>query len=192
MLKAFALFIIYGSSATTGGTDFIAFKFSLTSKHNFAFMTGVCNSFIIIIVLYFNYQFNNFYHYHKYQGVVEFYTSFKTFATFIYVISFTLIINFVYPIKQKLFVAIVSRKSINVFYKYFIHSNKSNYSHSFTIIQSPGLLTKQSAKQHTFITISTLFEYDSLKHHIQKIDPRAFVYIIKVAKVLGNYKEVLI
>ena len=190
-LKALCLFIIYGSSATSGGTDFIAFKYAISKRQNFAFLIGIFNILIIVIVLFFSYLFDNRYDYRHHENIFAFYTSFKTIATFIYVVIFTIIINIIYPINQKLYIAIISRRSIDDFYRYFIHNPESDYSHSFTIIQSPGLLNNLSKKQHTFITISTIFELDLLKNHIKKLDKRAFVYIIKVNKILGKYNEVL-
>lgn len=172
VMVAFSLALSYKYGGSTGGTDFITYFYSFKKQKSighFMFMISmgiVCFSFSTTIAL--NHEVRD-------KWLITLFT------TLIYIMTTSIVVNFIFPKYKKMELTIVSEKTEEIIEAL----KKSDYPHSFRIEDT--ISVRSGKKKQKIVTVAFLLEVRSLIEFIKEIDPKVWISYSPVIGLVGQF-----
>ncbi|UUM20021.1 MULTISPECIES: YitT family protein [unclassified Mycoplasma] len=174
-----AVSLAWKAGGSTGGTDIIAYYFVTKRKSSIGGLLslfGIITASIFLLIWGFvqpNIAAKN----QKYTTIF----GIRELSTFTYILISNIVISIIYPKYKKLKLVIVSDQMDKIV-QYF---NTIHYWHSYQIVDfKSGYDGKMKFKVETVVL---LFESKNLISDLKSIDPKAWISLIPVGNVVGNF-----
>ena len=175
--------ISWKSGGSTGGTDIIAYYYSVKQKKPIGTILMIIGILMVTISLFVLWSLSSWApnsiskNINGFQSLI----SLQTLASFIYVVLYGKILNMIYPKYSKVVVKI-DTLNIELIKEYFA---RSKFNHPYKIHTLTSGKTNKNI--YTFETVVLLLEVEDLIMNIKKVDPSAWVSRSSVQKIYGAF-----
>ncbi|MGL4343204.1 MAG: YitT family protein [Metamycoplasmataceae bacterium] len=171
LVNSLAAAFTWKNGASTGGTDIIAYYFSVKKKTEVGFflrIIAVLMTTISITILLIGKKF-------------EYIIGIQTIVSYLYIFLTTYIINYIFPKYKKVKIRIDSKKPDII----LEHLKNIRFSHPYHVTKTKSGYTNEEVTGIESVIL--LFELKSLQNEILKVDPNAWIATTPVFAIKGNF-----